>query len=86
MDYKKLWKSVKELLQEANDISIDPVERALKLYLDILFFHPFRDGNSRVARIAMEYVLRRNELALTDVEPILVDLRAKDPHSISMTS
>ena len=32
-----------------------PLVRAVRAYLDILFFHPFTDGNSRAARLAFHY-------------------------------
>lgn len=36
-----------------------PVAKAVRLYLDFLFFRPFRDGNARASRLWLEFVLRR---------------------------
>ncbi len=36
-----------------------PLVGACRLYLDIIFFHPFEDGNARAARLWFEFVLRR---------------------------
>lgn len=46
--------------------------RAARVYLDVLFLHPFRDGNARAARIALDYVLTRAGLALDAAEPIFI--------------
>lgn len=40
-----------------------PVAKAVRLYLDFLWFRPFRDGNARAARLWFEYVLRRHGIA-----------------------
>ncbi len=40
-----------------------PVAKAVRLYLDFLYFRPFRDGNARAARLWFEYVLRRADIA-----------------------
>jgi hypothetical protein len=55
--------------------------RAARVYLDVLFLHPFRDGNARAARLALDHVLTREALALHVAEPILVVARtALDGH------
>src|SRR5262249_49378662 len=36
-----------------------PVVRAARVYLDVIFVHPFPDGNARLARLAAYFVLRR---------------------------
>jgi hypothetical protein len=33
--------------------------KACRLYLDVIFFHPFADGNARAARLWLEFLLRR---------------------------
>jgi hypothetical protein len=37
---------------------VDPFVRATALYLDVIFTHPFDDGNARAARLGYEWVLR----------------------------
>jgi Fic family protein len=47
---------MEELFAEIQSIA-DPVERAAKLHHGIARIHPFTDGNGRVARLAMNFVL-----------------------------
>ena len=49
-----------------------PSVRAARAYLDVAFFHPFRDGNARSARLALDHVLTRAGLALHAAEPLFV--------------
>lgn len=44
--------------------------KACRLYLDLIFFHPFVDGNARAARLWFEFVLRRARVPT----PPLLDL------------
>ncbi|MFO0607338.1 MAG: Fic family protein [Polyangiales bacterium] len=39
--------------------TVDPVVTACGRYLDVIFLHPFEDGNARAARLALEWALRR---------------------------
>jgi hypothetical protein len=68
------------LLAEANDMTTRVCIRAARVYLDICFFHPFEDGNGRAARLALEYVLAREGLALHAAEPIFI--LASDPSDV----
>lgn len=43
---------------------------ALRAYLDVLFFHPFTDGNSRAARLAFHFLATRHGLEFTTLEPL----------------
>lgn len=54
-----------------------PVARAVRLYLDLAFFHPFPDGNARAARLWFEYALRRARLPTPPLAPWV--LRPKRP-------
>jgi len=63
-------------LAEANDVAVDPVERAARAYLDVCCFHPFADGNARAARLALEFVLTRAGLALHTCAPVFVMSRS----------
>jgi hypothetical protein len=35
-----------------------PIAKAVRLYMDLAFFHPFADGNARAARLGLEWALR----------------------------
>ncbi len=54
-------------LDEAADVAIDPVVRAVRLYFDLCFVHPFVDGNGRAARLAFDAVSWRAGLQLRSV-------------------
>ncbi|MCA9613321.1 MAG: Fic family protein [Myxococcales bacterium] len=51
------------------------ISRAARAYLDVCFFHPFEDGNARSARLALDFVLWREGLALHAMEPIALVAR-----------
>lgn len=55
-----------QLINEETDVHF--IERACKLYLDICFFHPFDDGNSRLARVAFDFILYQNGYKLLSAE------------------
>ncbi|MCW5868895.1 MAG: Fic family protein [Candidatus Eremiobacteraeota bacterium] len=44
--------------------------RAARAYLDVCFFHPFVDGNARLARLVLDAILWREEKALNRVDPV----------------
>ncbi|MFD8425219.1 Fic family protein [Streptomyces sp. NPDC059466] len=44
--------------------------RAARTYLDVLFFHPFEDGNARAAMLALAFVLAREGVHLDQVRPL----------------
>lgn len=50
--------------------SASPLERSLRAYLDILFFHPFLDGNSRVARLAFHHFACLDGLEFTALDSL----------------
>jgi hypothetical protein len=69
-------KRFSECLSQADDAA-DPVAvRAARVYLDVCFFHPFEDGNARVARLALDHVLTSAGLLLESAEPLFVVARA----------
>lgn len=47
------------LRQEIQAPTLHPVELAAKLHHDFVLIHPFDDGNGRVARLLVNYVLQR---------------------------
>ncbi|HET9953132.1 MAG TPA: Fic family protein [Polyangiaceae bacterium] len=72
-----------QCLAEATESSLPSVVRAARVYLDVCYFHPFPDGNARAARLALDYVLTRDGLALHAAEPIfLVARRVGDKHGV----
>jgi hypothetical protein len=52
--------------------------RAARAYLDILFFHPFEDGNARAAMLALAFVLAREGVRLDQVHPLQTTRWADD--------
>eukprot|EP00435_Cladocopium_sp_Y103_P019390 s3301_g4.t1 len=65
----------KELLAQAN--SSEPLAlRAARAYLDVCFFHPFDDCNSRMARLVLDFLLTREGYTLGTVEPIFLFARS----------
>eukprot|EP00435_Cladocopium_sp_Y103_P010826 s4539_g2.t2 len=61
----------KKLLAQAN--SSEPLAlRAARAYLDVCFFHPFEDCNSRMARLVLDFLLTREGYTLGTVEPIFL--------------
>lgn len=49
---------------------LHPLVQACRLYLDLIFFHPFADGNARAARLWFEFLLRRGRVRV----PRLLDV------------
>jgi len=50
---------VDEALHGATAVAVHPVVRACLVYLDVIFLHPFEDGNARAARLVMHHTLHR---------------------------
>eukprot|EP00927_Polykrikos_kofoidii_P071744 TRINITY_DN67974_c0_g1_i1.p1 TRINITY_DN67974_c0_g1~~TRINITY_DN67974_c0_g1_i1.p1 ORF type:complete len:561 (+),score=102.42 TRINITY_DN67974_c0_g1_i1:108-1790(+) len=55
-----------------------PAVRAARVYLDICFYHPFDDGNGRLARLALDFVLSKAGLGLVDVSGLFSTSRSAD--------
>ena len=56
--------------------------RAARVYLDVLHFHPFADGNARSAALALYFVLAREGIVLDRAAPLLMTRwPASDPRS-----
>jgi hypothetical protein len=51
---------------------VDPVVAACGLYFDMIFMHPFCDGNARAARLWHEWALRRGGRPTVRYEDILL--------------
>ncbi|MFF3354162.1 Fic family protein [Streptomyces sp. NPDC002917] len=52
--------------------------RAARTYLDVLFFHPFEDGNARAAMLALAFILAREGVPLDQVHPLQATRWADD--------
>jgi hypothetical protein len=59
-------------LREADDEDATVAARAARIYLDVLFTHPFDDGNGRAAALALDFVLARAGVVLDQVGPLLL--------------
>ncbi|MEU8238238.1 hypothetical protein AB0C07_08335 [Actinoplanes missouriensis] len=67
-------------LTEATDPAIPVAARAARSYLDVAFFHPYDDGNARLAGLVLHFVLLRVGVELDEAGPILgLVRRADDP-------
>lgn len=62
-------------LAQATERGMGVIARAARVYLDICFLHPFEDGNARAARLALDYVLTRDGLALHAAGPVFLVAR-----------
>ncbi|GIE82453.1 hypothetical protein Aph02nite_84030 [Actinoplanes philippinensis] len=67
-----------ECVAQAADRAIPVTARSARLHLDIAFFHPFDDGNARLAGLALQFVLRREGVCLDEPVPILTAVRRAD--------
>jgi len=67
-------------LSQAADLTTPVAARAARTYLDVAFFHPYDDGNARLAGLVMQFVLLRAGVELDEARPILsIVRRADDP-------
>lgn len=53
---------------EAHKKKLHPVELAALVHLKFVKIHPFLDGNGRIARLLLNYVLHKNEYPMITVE------------------
>lgn len=60
----------RECLAQALDCAVPLSARVARTYLDILFFHPFEDGNARSAAFAADFLLARSGAVLEQVGPM----------------
>ncbi|BEL04062.1 hypothetical protein Q0Z83_022530 [Actinoplanes sichuanensis] len=59
-------------LAEATDPEVPLPSRAARVYLDLVHFHPFTDGNARSAALALYFVLARDGVVLDRAAPLLM--------------
>ncbi|GAA4942533.1 Fic family protein [Actinoplanes utahensis] len=67
-----LPREFEDCLAEATDPAVPLPSRAARVYLDVLHFHPFADGNARSAALALYFVLAREGVVLDRAAPLLM--------------
>ncbi len=65
-------------LSESSQPELPLPSRAARTYLDVLFFHPFEDGNARAAMLALAFVLACEGAPLDQVPPLQATRWADD--------
>ncbi|WP_308378042.1 Fic family protein [Streptomyces sp. ISL-98] len=65
-------------LRESADLEVPLASRAARAYLDVAFFHPFPDGNARLAMLTLAYVLEVEGVQLDQVGPLQTTRYADD--------
>ncbi|GHF17384.1 hypothetical protein GCM10014715_85580 [Streptomyces spiralis] len=65
-------------LAESTSPDLPLPSRAARAHLDVLFFHPFEDGNARAAMLALAFVLGREGAPLGQVRPLQATRWADD--------
>ncbi|MCW4045187.1 MAG: Fic family protein [Candidatus Bathyarchaeota archaeon] len=59
-DWRDLEKLMKQLIAFVNQSKLNPVETAARAHFMFEKIHPFGDGNGRIGRLLMNYILWRN--------------------------
>jgi hypothetical protein len=65
-------------LTDTADPATPVTARAARAYRDVAFFHPYDDGNGRLAGLVLLFVLLRERVELDEVTPILTTIRRAD--------
>ncbi|MEW1660109.1 Fic family protein [Streptomyces sp. NPDC093707] len=65
-------------LSESAQLDLPLPSSAARTYLDVLFFHPFADGNARAAMLALAFVLARVGVFIGQVQPLQTTRWADD--------
>ncbi|MER7955806.1 Fic family protein [Streptomyces sp. NPDC096030] len=65
-------------LRDSADPRVPLPSRAARAYLDVAFFHPFPDGNARLAMLTLAYVLELEGVRLDQVGPLQTTRYADD--------
>lgn len=75
----RTWRDFAACLRQSADTSVPLPARAARAYLDIAFFHPYPDGNARLALLALAHVLEMEGVRLDEVGPLQTTRYADDP-------
>ncbi|MFI1031333.1 Fic family protein [Streptomyces sp. NPDC020951] len=70
-------------LSESTQPDLSLPSRAARTYLDVLFFHPFEDGNARAAMLALAFVLACEGVRLDQVHPLQATRWADDAEGVA---
>ncbi|WNO62409.1 Fic family protein [Streptomyces sp. AM2-3-1] len=73
------WPDFARCLQQSTDPALPLAARAARAYLDVAFFHPFPDGNARLALLTLAYVLDLDGVRLDQVAPLQTARYTDDP-------
>ncbi|MFI5685340.1 Fic family protein [Streptomyces sp. NPDC051636] len=73
------WQDFAACLRQSADPAVPLAARAARAYLDVAFFHPFADGNARLALLALAHVLDLEGVRLDEVGPLQTTRYADDP-------
>ncbi|MFI5828639.1 Fic family protein [Streptomyces sp. NPDC051578] len=65
--HPRTWQDFAACLGQSADPSVPLPARAARAYLDIAFFHPYPDGNARLALLVLAHVLEREGVRLDEV-------------------
>ncbi len=65
-------------LRDSADPDVPLASRAARAYLDVAFFHPFPDGNARLALLTLAHVLELEGVRLDRVGPLQTTRYADD--------
>ncbi|MFF3336260.1 Fic family protein [Streptomyces sp. NPDC002888] len=65
-------------LRDSADLRVPLASRAARVYLDVAFFHPFTDGNARLAMLTLAYVLELEGVRLNETGPLQTTRYADD--------
>ncbi|MFE6750859.1 Fic family protein [Kitasatospora purpeofusca] len=75
----RTWQDFAAYLRQSADPSLPLPARAARVYLDVAFFHPYPDGNARLALLVLAHVLDREGVRLDEVGPLQTTRYADDP-------
>ena len=67
-DWHDLKKLLKQLITFVNESKLNPVESAARAHYMFEKIHPFGDGNGRIGRLLMNYILWKNSYPMLIIE------------------